>query len=196
MEEWKRIDGWDYYEVSNHGRVRSTKRIVRWAHHGKEGIASKQEKLLKQIPRVYSKNLTYMQVGFHRPGCSKIYHVHRLVAKCFLPNPDNKPQVNHIDGDGRNNHVSNLEWVTERENSIHAWRVLKRKVWHKGNMGKRTPTARAVIQKTSDGEFVRRWDSGSDAVRAYGFDSGGITRTCQGKQTSHKGFKWEYENKQ
>ncbi len=57
----------------------------------------------------------------------KIFYLHRLVAECFIPNPKNKPEVNHKDGDKTNNHISNLEWVTRSENERHAIDVLGKK---------------------------------------------------------------------
>jgi len=63
----------------------------------------------------------YLRVELWQNGIGKKYLVHRLLAQAFIPNPDEKPQVNHIDGDKRNNALSNLEWVTQSENQKHAY---------------------------------------------------------------------------
>ena len=92
MEEWRAVVGYEgKYEVSNLGQVRSRKLHT--------------DLVLKQYPG------TYKSIYLHKQG--RHYKlIHRLVAEAFIPNPDNKPQVNHIDGNKLNNNVSNLEWVT------------------------------------------------------------------------------------
>lgn len=72
------------------------------------------------------KNEKYYRVTFWNGKSHKCFSIHRLVALCFIPNPNNLPWVNHIDGDTHNNDVSNLEWCTPRENEIHSIEVLKR----------------------------------------------------------------------
>ena len=100
-EEWRPIEGYeDFYEISNLGRVRS---------HG-------------SIRSVKPWN-NYCVAKLYRNGNCKTAYVHRLVAKAFIPNPQNKHFVNHKDGDKRNNHADNLEWCTRQENEIHAWRI-------------------------------------------------------------------------
>lgn len=107
MEVWKDIEGWSGYMVSNLGRVKSMPRLH-----------VKKEKVLKQ-----GKNRNgYPMVGLSSPHKkSKSFAVHRLVAKSFVPNPNNKPTVNHIDGNKKNNKAENLEWCTYQENSRHAF---------------------------------------------------------------------------
>lgn len=99
-EEWRAVVGFEgLYEVSNMGRVRSLKR---------SGQILKDS---RQSHHYYTVNLTK---GDYRTP----YSVHRLVAIAFIPNPDNKPNVDHIDTDMRNNRVDNLRWVTQHENAM------------------------------------------------------------------------------
>ncbi len=94
-------------EVTNTGRVFRIKND------------SKEEASINYATR----NKKYAIVSIYENGKQKHLYVHRLVAKAFLPNPNNKPQVNHIDGNPKNNNASNLEWVTGSENMIHAYRT-------------------------------------------------------------------------
>lgn len=102
-EVWKRFRDFNY-EVSNHGAVR---------------------RVHKKTPtyRVLKNNVIkdgYLRVDLSHKSVAKHFSVHRLVAEVFLPNPENKPVINHKDCNPANNHVSNLEWATVRENTIHA----------------------------------------------------------------------------
>ena len=109
-EEWKQVVGWEgLYEVSNLGRVRS---LVRQVHHRCYG-----GKILTQPNAVTG----YKCVTLH-PG-RKWQLVHRLVAEAFIDNPAQNPQVNHKDGNKKNNIIGNLEWCTASENIKHAFRT-------------------------------------------------------------------------
>jgi hypothetical protein len=105
---FKDIEGYEsYYQVNELGEVKST------PHDGKKERILKQEVIKK-------KNLNYRRVTLSKNGVTKQFQVHRLVAKVFVPNPKDKPFVNHIDNDGENNHVTNLEWCTHEENMLHS----------------------------------------------------------------------------
>ena len=141
IEIWHPCAGYEtHYEVSNLGNVRSIERMVR---HAKGGVKLSPSKLLKQGR---SKN-GYLTVSFSVDSIKSNQSVHRLVARAFIPNESNKPQVNHKDGNKHNNHVENLEWMTCSENGLHAYRVLGNTAWNKG-VKKHIASAKFINQIT------------------------------------------------
>lgn len=153
------------------------------------GDSFTSDKKLKVIKQSLKKN-GYCQVKLFKNGVRKYFIVHRLVAKTFVSNPDNKPEVNHIDGNKLNNHANNLEWVTSRENQLHAFKLGLQKA----PRGKDSNCSIAINQYTKDGIFVKRWDSINTLKREMNFNSMGIIGCCKKKkryQTAY-GYKWEY----
>jgi len=188
MEIWKDIKGYENsYQISNCGRVMSKERnIQRIDKRGYSYSYKRRGKILKNIEHENG----YSKVTIHNNSTyRKQVNVHRIVAEHFIENPHNKAQVNHIDGNKHNPRVENLEWATPSENSIHAYDTgLSNAI---RLYGKDNNRSRKVIQILDDGTR-KIWDCASDAVREFGFDSGGITNCCQGKYKTHHGFKWEY----
>ena len=117
MESWRNIDGFNGYEVSNLGNVRSYR--------------IRNSKRLRDRPKLLSQNLLkthckeYYKVGLMKGKDRKSFLIHRLVALAFLDNNENKPQVHHIDNNGLNNKLDNLEWCTNSENQIHRFKYGK-----------------------------------------------------------------------
>lgn len=125
MEIWKSLEGivkfGEYYEVSDKGRVRSLDRSVVQKN---KNTVYKRELKGKIMSPIYDKD-GYVTVQFKAYGEHKTYKIHRLTALAFIDNPGNKAEVNHIDGVKDNNNVKNLEWVTRRENLLHAVEMRK-----------------------------------------------------------------------
>lgn len=117
MEEWKDITITNgKYQVSNHGNV---KILFRYHFCGFnksiQHVKYTEGKLLKKVIG----NRGYINYRLYVDGCKIDKQGHRLVAEAFIENPDNKLEVNHIDSNKQNNHITNLEWVTRQENQIH-----------------------------------------------------------------------------
>ena len=128
----------------------------------------------------------------------KEYHypsIHRLVATTFLSNPDNKPQINHINGNKLDNRLENLEWCTVSENSIHAYAMGLKKPAKAmtGRFNERHPTSRAIKQLTREGELVHIFPSINEAGR-QGFHMSNIVSVLKGRNATSAGYRWEYVN--
>ena len=132
---------------------------------------------------------------YHRVSIKrKHYQVHRLVAMCFIPNPDNKPCVNHIDGNTENNNVSNLEWCSYSENELHSYRALGKKPNPnmKGRIGKNSPFSIPIVAVDIVTNQKIFFDASKDAERA-GFNQGLISECLRKKRIKHKGYYWFYK---
>lgn len=166
-EEWRKIFG-SYY-VSNHGRVRNEK----------TGTLLKQEIVISK--RLYGGRRT-RRVVLSCNGGRKHYLVHRLVAEVFIPNPEKKPQVNHIDGNPENNFVDNLEWATPSENQKHRFDVL----------GQKTNGWLKQCKKIVCLDTGAVYKSLSEAARAEQTDVKNIWRVVSGRRKTHHKKHWAY----
>ncbi len=157
-EEWRNIKGFEgLYQVSNLGRVKSLK----------DNYGNYREKILKTINRGDG----YLFVNLYLNNKCKKYDIHRLVAKAFIPNPDNLHEVNHIDENKENNCVDNLEWCDHRYN-IRYSKSIK-------------------IGCFKNGKLIKIYEAIRD-VNNDGFNHGHVIQCCKGKQKTHHGFTWRY----
>lgn len=143
--------------------------------------------MLKQVPD----GKGYMMVWLYKNKKRQMYKVHRLVAKAFIPNTENKPEVDHINGVKDDNRVENLRWVTSKEN-FHNPITYKRNADSK--RGVLNHKAKAVVQMDMQGNVIREWDCMQDATTALGKKRSHITDCCLGLRDHCLGYKWKYKD--
>ena len=175
-EIWKDVVGYEKsYEVSNLGRVRSKRRFV--SGRGR-GLHASGGRLIKPFNRY-----AYVGVVLSQNGKATQYYLHRVVATAFVPNPNNRAEVNHKDGDKHNNVASNLEWVSHSENGLHAYRIGLRV------RAKIVNNKRVVVCDCNGAES--RFFSIADAAQFIGISQSSVSRWCNGKYKSPMKGKYE-----
>lgn len=152
---------------------------------------------LREAPMLMQRSLHpegYVGITLQLDSGKKYCLVHRLVAEAYVPNPDNKPEVNHKDGDKENNDHTNLEWCTESENALHAFETGLRTP-NRGQLGRtndKSPLSKPILRISKQGAIMERYPSISEAQR-QGYSQGNISAVIAGKRQSHKGWVWAFE---
>lgn len=171
---WKTIKGYEnYYEVNEHGEVRSLDRYIT----NNRGVTRfiKGKNMKKTI-----NNQGYCVVNLRKNNTANVVPVHVLVAKAFINNEFNYPTVNHIDGDKTNNTISNLEWATYSRNNIHAL-----------EMGLRSPRGNMIGKFNNNNELISTYRSTCEAARKTGISRAGISHCINGRSKCAGGFIWK-----
>ena len=193
IEIWKPVVGYEgLYECSNLGNIRS--------------LNYRRTNTIKTLSLSLSKD-GYIKVHLWKNCKGKVLAVHRLVAEAFLPNPNNKPQIDHINTDKTLNTVwlnedgsvnyekTNLRWVTKKENINNPLTIKHLSETKIGNENAKS-IYRAVLQYTKDGKLIKEWASMNSAARELKISRSGICDCCNGRNRvkSYGGYVWRYKN--
>ena len=199
-EIWKPVIGYEgLYEVSSLGRVRSLDRIDS-NNHPLKGV----------ILKPYISNSGYLLVGLYKQQKRDRKLLHRLVAEAFIPNPENKSEIDHINTiktdntvflneDGSVNYEkTNLRWTTRKENINNPLTKTKMRINarkpSKGKYGKKQHRSKPIIQYDKEGNFIKEWECANDVERVLGISNKHIGSVCLGKRKSCGGYIWKYKN--
>ena len=183
MEQWRDVPGYNgKFQISNTGKIRN----------GKTGLDRKP----------YVNENGYCIIGFYdkEKGFSVQHRVHRLVAEAFIPNPEGKRTVNHIDGNKLNNRVENLEWATHQENLDHAHKTglivisEKQRKAASENIKKNRLHANPEKKCFLSDSMGHKMEFPSIRAAAHWVEGvpSAIVLCCQGKKKTYKGYKWGY----
>lgn len=178
---WKDIQGYEgLYQVSNTGDIRGLdrKRFNGYSYYDYKGKKLKGRKTRKG----------YLTVVLYIQNNTRTFPIHRLVAQAFIPNPNNLPQVNHKDGNKQNNCVDNLEWITNKDNQLHAWKLGLQKT----RLGKDNPASKVVVQIDDIGNTINVFESISSANKFFNRKYSHINECCYGRRKKCFGYKWRF----
>lgn len=185
-EEMKWIEGYEgMYIITSYGRVYS---VVRRDKYNRISGGGEIKQALTPTG--------YHFVSLYKQGKGVQEYVHQLVAKAFIPNPENKNCVDHIDNNKSNNNANNLRWVTHKENmnnTITKMRMVNESVKYISQEGADNPFSRKVAVYNLDGELIGIYDSGGQAKKALGLPSTlDISRVCNGSRPQTHGYVFKY----
>lgn len=180
-EIWKDIPGYEgLYQASSLGRIKSIDRAITYSNrhnHIHKG------KILIQRECTGG----YLYAVLSKEGKVKNCRVHRLVASSFIPNPNNLPQVNHLDKNRKNNSVLNLQWCTGSENQIHSFTNGRSRDTKQLIEANKKPIA--VIK---DGKIIHTFNSLKECCKSLGMSNSCIRRVIKGERKHYLGYKFEY----
>ena len=176
-EEWRGVVGYEgRYQISSMGRVKSLARTCNTKGGSKRTV---KERILK--PCDNGRGYLYISLS-DGTGEHKRHYIHRLVGEAFVPNPLENEDVNHKDENPSNNHASNLEWITHKENLNYGTR----------NERVAKANSKPVAQYTKDGAFIKAWASAAEVKRQLGFNHSSIIQVAKGNRKTAYGFIWRY----
>lgn len=170
MEIWREVVDNENYMVSNTGRIRRKNSDSDRATYDKDG---------------------YLSVDLYKDGQRSKKRVNRIVAEAFIPNPDDKPEVDHLDGNKKNNSVENLEWVTKKENCRRAWNNGLMKPTY-SMLGKKNPNAGRKGKPIRIVETGEVFGTLKECEEAIDGDNRHINDCLRGRQKTHRGYHFEY----
>lgn len=167
-EVWKECPIAKPYEVSSLGRIRNPKtgRVLSQCNHSKG----------------------YLIVNI----CGGTKTVHKLVASTFIDKPQDKKEINHKNGNKKDNRIENLEWVTHSENNLHCYRILKRKLSCLGKFGKDHPRSKPVVRISVNNNEKIVYQSLTEAAKENNVSVSYISTHCLGKSNTCKNYKWKF----
>lgn len=172
-EVWRDVPGYEgLYQVNAAGQVWSRPRLS-------AGVKRPAYTICGRLLKPWRNSAGYLCVTLCKDGRKSKWLMHRLVASAFIPNPENHPIVNHINGDKADNRVGNLEWCSDEYNAWHNAHTLK----HESTLAKR------AVVCLDDGKV---YDSAAEAARATGGHNQNIVKCCQGKRSQANGLRWAY----
>lgn len=175
-EIWKDVEWYEWiYKVSNLWNV--------YSHYSKKYNFFQNQRHNK---------LWYCQINLWRYWKRKNFFIHRLVAQAFIPNQENKPQVNHINWVKTDNRVENLEWLTASENIRHAFKNWLMTCNFPIRFWKNNPTSKGIIQLSEKWVHIKIWDCVMDVERNLWIKNSNIVKCLKWKRNFAWWFKWEY----